>query len=255
MILDNKILILSLIAVFFVSCRNENYKVNKTEFNPISVDGTEIQGDKAIEAFIKPYGDTVRMRLGKVLAYSKSDLLADRSGRNSETKLGDLLADLIHEQGSIRYADKFNDKFDFTVLNRGGIRTNVSKGDITLKHMFEIMPFENTLLVVTVSGEKMKEFVKYMIKSGGHPMSNIRFLIKNDTEYSITIGGEKFVDDKAYKILTTDYLQHGGDNMKFFDKPLDIDTLNYLMRDAMIDYFEKKDSIEVELDNRFDYVQ
>jgi len=172
-----------------------------------------------------------------------------------ESPLGDLLSDLVYEQANERYKRDFNKQADFVVLNRGGIRTTIGKGDITLRQMFEIMPFENTLLVVEVGPKKMEEFLDYMAKSAGHPMSHIRLKVKDRKAFDVTINGKPYDKNKSYKIITTDYLQHGGDKMYFFSDPISIDTLNYKMRDSMIDYFEKTDTVDVQLDGRFSYAK
>lgn len=119
--------------------------------------------------------------------------------------------------------------------------------------MFEIMPFENTLLVVTMSPEKIQEMLEYMAKSKGHPISNLSLKVVDGKCQDVMVGGEKLDVNKSYKVVTSDYLQHGGDSMFFFSDPEKIDSLNYLMRDAMIDYFTKIDTVKVQLDNRFTY--
>jgi 2',3'-cyclic-nucleotide 2'-phosphodiesterase (5'-nucleotidase family) len=163
------------------------------------------------------------------------------------------LADAVFEQANIRSSEYGFESADLLILNRGGIRTNIAKGPITLRNMFEIMPFENTLLVVTLSPEKMKEMLEYMRVSGGHPISNMKLEIVNNQFKNITIAGEKYDPSKDYKVVTTDYLQHGGDRMNFFLNPVKIDSLNYLMRDAMIDYFTIHDTVSAKFDNRFSY--
>jgi len=235
------------------SCNDANYTKTKSEGSYIvAEDGLE--GIKEIEDFIKPYHDTVESRLNKTLSYTKNVLwTARKKSAGPESPLGDLLSDLVYEQANDRYKKDFDNEVDFVVLNRGGIRTTIGKGDITLRQMFEIMPFENTLLVVTVGPEKMQELLNYMAKSNGHPMSHIRLKVKDKKAFDVTIGGKPFDPVKSYKIVTTDYLQHGGDKMYFFSDPISIDTLNYKMRDAMIDYFEKTDTVDVKIDGRFSY--
>jgi 5'-nucleotidase len=121
--------------------------------------------------------------------------------------------------------------------------------------MFEIMPFENTLLVVTIAPKKMNELLEYMANSKGHPMSGIRLQIKDKKAINVEVDGKPLDKNRNYKIVTTDYLQHGGDRMYFLSDPISIDTLHYKMRDAMIDYFGKKDTINVKLDGRFSYAK
>jgi 5'-nucleotidase len=250
-------LLLLIISEIFLlnSCKHENYtKANST--SEYIVVNDDLEGIKKIEDFIKPYHDTIEAKLDKTLSYSKTVLWAARKkSAGTESPLGNLLSDLIYEQANERYKTDFGKEIDFVVLNRGGIRTTIGKGDITLREMFEIMPFENTLLVVTITPKKMQELLVYMANSNGHPMSHIRIKVKNKKAFDVTINGEPLDISKNYKIVTTDYLQHGGDKMYFFSDPLSIDTLHYKMRDAMIDYFEKTDTVDVKLDGRFSYAE
>ncbi len=237
------------------SCKDEGYAKTSSDYKYIKVEDG-LDGVKKIENFIKPYHDTIEGELNKTLSYTKNILWAARKkAAGPESPLGDLLSDLVFEQASERYKENFNKEIDFAVLNRGGIRTTVGKGDITLRQMFEIMPFENTLLVVEISPDKMVEFLDYMAKSDGHPMSQIRLKVKDKEAFDIIIKGNPYDKNKSYKIVTSDYLQHGGDKMYFFNNPISIDTLHYKMRDAMIDYFEKTDTVDVKLDGRFSYAK
>ena len=66
------------------------------------------------------------------------------------------------------------------VLNWGGIRRSFTAGDLTVKNVFELMPFENEVVVVTLSGEKVLEMVRFMSNAEfGHPLSGIQF-VSND---------------------------------------------------------------------------
>ena len=250
---------LSLVAIFGLialnSCEDKDYTKTSSAHKYIKVE-EGLGGITEIENFIAPYHDTIEARLNKTLSYTKRELWASRKKSSGpESPLGDLLSDLVYEQASERYKINFDMEADFVVLNRGGIRTTIGKGDITLRQMFEIMPFENTLLVVEIGPEKMVEFLDYMAKSNGHPLSHIRLKVKDKKAFDVTINGKPYDKNKSYKIVTTDYLQHGGDRMYFFSNPLSIDTLDYKMRDAMIDYFEKTDTVDVQLDGRFSYAK
>jgi len=254
-----KRILLSIITISGIltlnSCKDKSYHKTSSSAEYIKVE-KGLKGITEIEDFIKPYHDTIEAELNKKLSYTKRNLWASRKkSAGPESPLGDLLSDLVYEQANERYKRDFNKQADFVVLNRGGIRTTIGKGDITLRQMFEIMPFENTLLVVEVGPKKMEEFLDYMAKSAGHPMSHIRLKVKDRKAFDVTINGKPYDKNKSYKIITTDYLQHGGDKMYFFSDPISIDTLNYKMRDSMIDYFEKTDTVDVQLDGRFSYAK
>ena len=85
------------------------------------------------------------------------------------------------------------------------------------------MPFENKLVVVELSGSMVQELFNYLLeRKEAHPVSGTIISLKNDKISTILIQGKKFDRNKNYKVLTHDYLQHGGDNMSFFTKPLSL---------------------------------
>ena len=55
-----------------------------------------------------------------------------------------------------------NHHIDFCLLNNGGLRTSLPQGNITRRKIFELMPFENELVVVTISKEKMTDLKAYL---------------------------------------------------------------------------------------------
>jgi len=121
------------------------------------------------------------------------------------------------------------------------------------------MPFENQLVVITLSSEKTNELFEYLSKKGGDPISNATVGIKEDQPVNIMINGQPFENDRNYKVLTTDYLARGGDKMNFFFDPIAYELVGIKLRDAMIEYFEKMSvqnkSIDAQIEGRIYYEQ
>jgi hypothetical protein len=64
------------------------------------------------------------------------------------------------------------------------------------------------------------------------------------------VQNKPFDKKKNYFVLTSDYLQKGGDQMDFFKNPLKLYALNYKIRDAIIDYLKEIDTLKATTDNR-----
>jgi hypothetical protein len=96
------------------------------------------------------------------------------------------------------------------------------------------------------------ELIDYFIKNkSAHPLSkNIELLINNDTSYQLKINNQKFDLSENYFVLTSDYLQSGGDKMDFFKNPISLFKTDYKMRHAIIDEFKSLDTLRTSLDNR-----
>jgi 2',3'-cyclic-nucleotide 2'-phosphodiesterase (5'-nucleotidase family) len=127
-----------------------------------------------------------------------------------------------------------------SLYNNGGLRSSLPKGKITLGNVYELMPFDNALVVLTISGEKAKKLFDYLVEYNGAPFSGARIIAKSKKITSIKIGNENFDLNKNYKVLTSDYLAAGGDKYIFFRDAIKIDTLNYLLRDAIVDYIKQE---------------
>ena len=121
-----------------------------------------------------------------------------------------------------------------------------------MENAFNLMPFENGLVVVELTADKIKELATYLIKSNkAHPLSKHINLAITKTGYSLKINNKPLEEDKTYFVLTSDYLQNGGDNMIFFKNPVSIINIDYKLRNAIIDYFKETDTLKTVLDGRF----
>ena len=110
------------------------------------------------------------------------------------------------------------------------------------------MPFENELVVLDLSTYEYYDLLKYVAKRGGEPVGGVNIVAKKDT--IVTEHNSK----EIIRVLTTDYLANGGDNMKFFINK-EQKKVGIKLRDAIIEYCIEKDTLDIQIDNRliFDY--
>ena len=246
-----KFLKLLLFFTVFISCKKTKTAVNlsKITAKTIAVDSL-IESSKEIDAIVAPYKEKLTADMEEVLSYTPINLV--KNDGELQSSIGNLLADLCYEMANPVFKEKTNNTIDFTLFNNGGIRSTISKGDVKREDAFNVMPFENELVVVKISGDKMSELVDYFIdRKRAHPLSkNIALSIGKDDSYDLKINGKPFDKSKSYSVLTTDYLQNGGDRMNFFKNPEELTVLDYKMRDAIIDYFVKVDTLKTSIDNR-----
>lgn len=163
------------------------------------------------------------------------------------------MADIVFEQANPIFNKRTSDNIDFVLLNHGGIRSIISKGNVTSRTAYEVMPFDNSIVVVDLKGAQVKELLDYLAAAKrAHPVSNLQLTI--DKEFNIVdskINGEEIDFSKNYNVATNDYLYNGGDRMNFFQTNDSLYVLDYKIRNAMIDYFKKVDTINPKIDNRF----
>jgi len=240
--------LLPLIILFFIfSCNAHRYK---TESERIEINDN-LTADSSIEAFIKPYREHVNNDLDSILTYSV-DTYSKRDGELN-TAIGNLMADIVFEQGNIVFKSRTKKNIDFVLLNHGGIRSIISKGDVTTRTAFEVMPFENSIVVVDLSGKQVQELLNYLAKAKrAHPISNMQITLDKDSKVKSASINNKDIDfNKNYFVATNDYLYNGGDGMDFFKTNDSLYVLDYKIRNALIDYFKKVDTLSPVIDNRF----
>ncbi|EAR12974.1 UDP-sugar hydrolase [Polaribacter irgensii 23-P] len=236
------------LLLLFASCKNTEKSVTKITAKNIVIDSTIVASSK-IENFIAPYKEKLIGEMESVLTYTANDLTKENIGLQST--LGNLMADLCVDIANPMFKEKTNASIDFALFNSGGLRASIDAGNVTTENAFKLMPFDNELVVVELTSAKVVALIKYFIdKQSAHPLSeNINLLIKDDC-FDLKINGEKFNKNKTYNVLTSDYLQTGGDGMDFFKNPKKLTNLNYKVRDAVIGYFKKTDTLRVSIDNR-----
>jgi 2',3'-cyclic-nucleotide 2'-phosphodiesterase (5'-nucleotidase family) len=185
------------------------------------------------------------------LAYCPETL--DKSIGKWQTTIGNLLATIVFELGNPVFEKREHKSIDFCLLNSGGIRSIIPQGNVTSRTAYEVMPFENSLYVVALKGTQIKEMGTYLLaEKKPHPLYNIQFFVdkNNLTVKRIVINGKPIDDEKIYYVATSDYLSNGGDNMTFFKESTEKYDLDYKIRNILIDYFKKVDTIPVIKDEK-----
>lgn len=224
--------VLLLVSIVAFGCAEPD---QRSAWNPISIDST-IQKNSATEELIKPYRDLIDEEMNRVLVRSDTIIYKE----SLESPLGNLIADLSFERAVAECGIKEFSNPDLCLLNFGGLRVNLPEGEIVVRKVFELMPFENELVVVELTPDSLNALIDYIIRVGGQPISNIHMLVdeKNGIR-NVLIAGERIDLNKNYHIVTTDYLANGGDRMTFFQSPVSRKNLNVKLRDAILDHFEK----------------
>ena len=188
-----------------------------------------------------------------VRCYSDNEYKKTEGALN--TAIGNLMADAVFEQSSPIFKKRYNLDLDLVMLNHGGIRAPLPKGPIFTKTAFNIMPFENKVVVAQLKGNVVMELVDYLIKAKrAHPISGMTLHItKKGKVKKLEIQGKTIDLNKIYNVATSDYLYNGGDRMEFFKKNKTVFDLDYKIRGILIDYFSAQDTLNPKRDKRFIY--
>ena len=210
-----------------------------------------LKADPEIEAFIAPYRERIAVEMDSVLAYAPAAL--DKREGDLNTAIGNMMADAVMELAGPVFEERTGNRLDIVLLNFGGIRSTISQGDITTRTAYQVMPFENEVIVAELKGKDLQGMIDYLIEARtAHPIAGMQLWINDKNEVlKAEVQGEPIQEEKSYFVGTNDYLFLGGDNMKFFSNSVGKTTLDYKIRNLLIDYFRKKDTIAPEIDQRF----
>ncbi len=196
-----------------------NYPIQSYSESDILLTDSITSNDPSLEKLISPYKINLDQSMSEVL--NQSAIAMPKPDRKSGTVepeflLGNFVADLCMDMGKQKYLPEDNQPINICALNTGGLRTSLPKGDITRGKIFQLMPFENELVVLTLSGKSTQKLVQYIAAQNGIPISGLQMSIRNDKPNDILINNTAFDSTKTYKIITSDYLARGGDKMTFF---------------------------------------
>ncbi|CAN5241846.1 5'-nucleotidase [soil metagenome] len=232
-------------------------KVTGLDVGYVEMNKSELQYDSATDKILSPYKDSLDKLMNVIVGHTEMQMPKERD--KPETLLGNFVADICLKNfdPENQSSNSFG-KADICLFNTGGLRSSLPQGDITRGNIFELMPFDNELVILTLSGKKTWELIRFVSMTGGQPMAGMKLGIHPDkTPSKVLIGEIPFDTAKTYRIVTSDYLANGGDKMDFFKNPIKTETTGILIRDAILNYCiaETKNgkTLTSKLDGRFYY--
>ena len=184
--------------------------------------------DSLLVKMLQPYATTLNASMNKVIGFSNNNL----SSKQPESALGNFMADCMKQMGE----KKFGKKVDVGFMNEGGIRSYIPKGNITTGKIFELMPFDNLVVLQEVKGTVLQQFLDKTASDGGWPVSaGVSLIIKDKKATQVLIDGKPIDPNKTYLIANSDYVANGGSDCDMLKKIPKQDK-GYLFRDALIEF-------------------
>jgi 2',3'-cyclic-nucleotide 2'-phosphodiesterase (5'-nucleotidase family) len=223
-----------IISGIATSCTT-SYKVSSEKDSYLRIDSKlDNKSSKTIDSIIDPYKNTLDQIMNEVIGYSDGLSIG-----KPESTLGNWVADALETNAE----NLTGANIAFAVQNHGGIRIReIPAGQVTLSKIYELMPFENSLTLITVDGKIVSEFLDRIAKYGGWPVSkSLKFRIEGETARDILIDGFPLDTAATYILAMPDYVANGGDDCFFFE-PLPKNNTEYLIRDILLNEVKKLSS-------------
>ena len=248
--MQNKFLLLGIALISLTACKTTSLQVANVQTQQNISINNELKNDAEFSSVITPYKEKLDKEMNQKISHTNVDLT--KQGDNSN--LGNLLADYTFDGANEWAKTHLQKNVDAALINIGGIRTTIGKGDILLKNVFEVMPFENEVIIVKMKGTDLQGLFDYYAKNQvNNPVSRLYIETNNGQLTKTLIDGKSVNPSQDYYIATSDYLALGGDNMRFFSKGEAIST-GIKLRDLFIAYFKKSSEIDPKEEVRLNFI-
>jgi 2',3'-cyclic-nucleotide 2'-phosphodiesterase (5'-nucleotidase family) len=233
------------------SC-NTIYQSQALQYKTYRISDSQAKDSVALTLLL-PYSSNVNKTMNEIVGIA--DITLEK--KQPECTLGNFLADAFLAMAQ----EKYNIKADVAFLNFGGMRlTQLPAGNVTNGKIFELMPFDNLLIIQKLKGDVLQQLLDLIATKGGWPVAGMTMQIKDLPEgqagkkaVNVMIAGKPLDPAATYTTVNSDFIANGGDNADMLRSIPQV-TNGYLMRDAIFDYIKKQKSlgknITANLENR-----
>ena len=208
--------------------------------------------DRNVAALVDRYQTDVNASLSMVLGKTCRNL-DGRDVRVRETNLGNLVADAVREAT----------KADMALFNGGSIRASLKKGDITLKNLQSVLPFDNYAVVLDLKGGQVRQALEHGLsrmeerKGAFLQVSGLRMVYDSGATAGsrvkkVTVSGEPLDEERLYRVAVNDFMAAGGDGFVIFKsaaKKWDFDK-GLFISDLVADYLRAKGEVCPDVEGR-----
>ena len=182
-----------------------------------------------MEATIAPYTAQLSDQMNQVLAEVSVPLTKGQP----ESSLGNWTGDILLSAAR----DLFKDyPVAFAVQNYGGLRASeIGTGPLTVAELYELMPFDNQLVLMELDGAALQQFIVFMLHDGGWPVSDGLSVRQRGEEQTILVQGQPIDPGTTYYVAMPEYVANGGDDAAMLVGRPQIGS-GRMIRDLLIDY-------------------
>ena len=204
--MKNNFLFIFLVLSFTFSCKPRQWVVTDVKTAAILIDSTtEAGADAGMSAFIGPIKQSLDKEMNQVIGQTTEEMRAGKP----ESLLSNWTSDVYLHAAS----EFMKSQVDLAVVNMGSLRMTLPKGNITVGNIFQLMPFENELVILWLKGSEVKKLLDIFALEGGQGVAGVRLEIKDGQAANCLIQGMPIEMNKLYSIATNDFLAGGNDRM------------------------------------------
>lgn len=206
--------------------------------------GGAVEPAPDIEALIAPYRVQLEEQLAEVVGHAAGEFVKDDPEGTLDNLVADALLDVAREvaDGDVHAA----------LINEGGIRVPIAAGPIRMRKAYELLPFENFVTILSLSGTQMERLADEIAAANGEPIAGWTMELDGDDAVRVLVGGEPIDPGRTYRLATVDYLVNGGGTWTVLWEagPDEREDLDLLIRDVFVAYLRDEGTVTPTLDGR-----
>ncbi len=204
--------------------------------------------DPKMQTLLGPY----RKRVDSIMAIPLATAAHDLGKQPGENLLGNAFTDLLLQSG-VRWAQTNGQTVPtLGLLANGGLRVPIAKGPISMGTMFELMPFENEVVILTLTGATVSQIAETQAKYRNLNLAGATIMVEKGVVSSVLIGGQPLDPSGVYQLVTIDYLADGGDNMACLAKANKRLATGDKLRDAFVQELKMMDKAGIPLGSKLE---
>ena len=198
----------------------------------------DLEPDPEVRAIIEPYHNAINERAAQRLGDSQADMLKSEL---QESPLNNLIADAMRDFA----------KTQIGIQNVGGLRAPLRKGVVTYGDIFEVLPFQNTLVKMTLTGAQLKRVLGRRVQAVSGLKVSWDTTQRPNQLVSVTLDdGTPIRDGDKYTVAVNDFMAVGGDGLIEYMDGAETQDMGLLLRDAVTSYIRRHGTLDGKTDGR-----
>ena len=228
----------------------KNRKILSKRYSPVYLRVKKFGEDEKMTALIQNLTKNISAKMETIVGSSAQKLshyASGRFGKSGEIPLGNWQADVF------RITTNSNIGFQ----NSGGIRADLPEGNLTLRNMYELAPFGNTIYTLNLTGAQIKNILEKSVsgKFGMLQVSGLKFKYDANKDagqrvVEITVGNDPINPKKYYKVATNSFVATGGDDYNIFKQGKNIHDTGIIDREVELSYLRSHSPIVAKKEGR-----
>ncbi len=204
--------------------------------------------DPEVKAIVDRYQAELQAALGKTVGEAKTSILRGAT-RQVESEMGNFVSDSMRT---------YYPGVDFAFQNAGGLRADIDEGPITLEEVYAVLPFNNSLVTMNLTGAQVERVLEEGANSqyGTVQVSGLRWAYDADAPFGdrvtrVTLPDGTPIDPNAtYKIATNNFMATGGDQFTTLTQGQNITDTQTNLVDTVVRYLELNSPVDPQVEGR-----